>query len=82
MTNVQGVVTQQFADLVNIPADRIDHDAPLGAYGMTSILAVQLLGKLEKECNVALGLEELASVGTLNDLGALVSRRLAESPGA
>ncbi|MCY1006364.1 acyl carrier protein [Nannocystis pusilla] len=82
MTNVQEVVTQQFAALVDMPADRIDQDAPLGAYGMTSILAVQLLGKLEKECNVALSLEELTSVGTLNDLGALVSRKLAESPGA
>ncbi|MCY1068397.1 acyl carrier protein [Nannocystis sp. RBIL2] len=62
---------------MQIPSETIDLDTRLEAYGMNSILAVQLFGAIQDEFGIEIEPGEAFTIRTTTDLVALVSRKLA-----
>jgi acyl carrier protein len=77
MTDIRARVSKHLATILQVPAETIDLNTSLEAYGMNSILAVKLSSAIGDDFGLEIEPGEALGVQTANDLVALVSRKLA-----
>ncbi|MFB6457139.1 acyl carrier protein [Chitinophaga sp. Hz27] len=68
-------VINTISNLAGIPAGNINPDQSLQDLGMTSILAVQLVSKLEEQFGFEANLDEMQHCNTISDIVNYVKSR-------
>jgi acyl carrier protein len=75
-TNVEEIVTQRFAEIMNLPAEKLNLDADLFAeYGLTSVNALKLISQVEVEFDIDIDEDEARRIQKLNDVIDLIKSK-------
>jgi acyl carrier protein len=78
LPDIAALVRERFAEIMGLPAARIDMAANLyDRYGVDSLNSLRLIAELEMDLGVEIPEERLAGVLTLNDVVALCAERVA-----
>jgi acyl carrier protein len=75
---VVGLLVEEVAAILKLPAERIDPARPLAELGMDSLMAVELRLSLEQRVGVSVPLLSLSDGATLSTMAARVVRSLVE----
>ncbi len=76
---LEGLLRVHAARALGAPAQRIERDAPLAAYGLDSLAALELRSAVEERWGVALPLATLFEGATLGDLATLIAADLEQA---
>ena len=74
---VVGHFRAELSRVLGTPVERIEADRPLDTFGLDSMMALQLKGRIERDFGVTLSVMELLLGPTLEELAALVLEQLA-----
>jgi acyl carrier protein len=78
IANVEEVVKERFAGIMNIPSETVDLDANLASeYGVDSLKALKLISQVEVEFDVDIEEQEAQEIRKLNDVIDLIKGKLA-----
>ncbi|GAA3093433.1 acyl carrier protein [Streptosporangium carneum] len=72
-------LAERIAVFVRRPAAEIDHDVPLGEYGLDSIAAVGFIAEVEDHLDLVLDPTVLWDHPTVNELDAVLRERIASA---
>jgi len=74
--NVEEIVTQRFAEIMNLSAEELNLDADLFAeYGLTSVNALKLISQVEVEFDIDIDEDEARRIQKLNDVIDLIKSK-------
>jgi acyl carrier protein len=77
ITNVEEVVKERFAEIMNVPPAILDVDADLASeYGVDSLKALKLISQVEVEFDVDIEEQEAQGIKKLNDVIELIKGKL------
>ena len=75
-TNVEEIVTQRFAEIMNLPPEDLNLEADLFAeYGLTSVNALKLISQVEVEFDIDIDEDEARKIHKLSDVIELIKNK-------
>lgn len=75
-TNVEEIVTQRFAEIMNLPPEDLNLEADLFAeYGLTSVNALKLISQVEVEFDIDIDENEARKIQKLSDVIELIKSK-------
>jgi acyl carrier protein len=74
--NVEEIVTQRFAEIMNLSPEQLNLDADLFAeYGLTSVNALKLISQVEVEFDIDIDETEARKIQKLSDMIELIKNK-------
>jgi acyl carrier protein len=74
--NVEEIVTQRFAEIMNLPPEQLNLNADLFAeYGLTSVNALKLISQVEVEFDIDIDEDEARKIQKLSDVIELIKSK-------
>jgi len=76
-TDVEEIVSRRFAEIMDLPMDKLDLEASLAdEYAVTSVNALKLISEIEVEFDVDINEDEARKIQKLSDVIGLVRKKL------